>query len=383
MKHLSGKRIGTAVVTAGILLAAGALLCFPAAAADGARRGIGYCLNLLIPSLFPFMVLSAYLVKSGTAGSLGRFFAPVTRFLFRLPGSAAAAVFLSFIGGYPVGARAVAALRAQNEITEKEAQRMLCFCVNSGPAFVISSVGCMMLGDLRAGFILFVSQILASLLLGIACRFTLREEESGRSSPQKPERAVALVASVSDASRGMVAMCAFVVLFAVLVSLLLASGTASAFSHFLLSIGVPRAAAECLLSAVLEVTGGCMDAIGAGVPLLLISFIIGWGGLCVHFQVLSAASQIRISRLRFTLFRFLHGVLAAFFTNLFLRFYPTTISVFSSTSQPLTYQISGSAPAACALFLLCVTFLLTIQKFPIAKKEIKNNPFQPRKNMLK
>ena len=368
MKHLSGNSVRFLLISVCTLLAAAALLLFPMSAADGARRGIGYCLNLLIPSLFPFMVFSAFLIKSGISSRLGRFLSPVTRFLFRLPGCSAAAIFMSLIGGYPVGARAIAALYAQNDISEKEAQRMLCFCVNSGPAFVISTVGGMMLGDLRAGLILFVSQILASLLLGIACRFTLWEPPSDRRESAKAEPSSALIASAADASRGMASMCAFVILFAVLVSVLIQSGLSDAFSRLLLKAGFPYAAASSLLSVLLEVTGGCMDAVVAGAPLLFLSFAIGWGGLCVHFQVLSAAANVRISRLRFTLFRLLHGLCAAFLTNLFLRMFPVTVSVFSSTDQPLSGHLSGSAPAACALFLLCMAFLLTLQKFPVLRK---------------
>ena len=59
---------------------------------------------------------------------------------------------------------------------------------------------------------------------------------------------------------------------------------------------------------------------------------------------------------------------AAFLTNLFLRMFPVTVSVFSSTNQPLSGGLSGSAPAACALFLLCMAFLLTLQKFPVLRK---------------
>ena len=163
-------------------------------------------------------------------------------------------------------------------------------------------------------------------------------------------------------------MCAFVILFAVLVSVLIQSGLSDAFSRLLLKAGFPYAAASSLLSVLLEVTGGCMDAVVAGAPLLFLSFAIGWGGLCVHFQVLSAAANVRISRLRFTLFRLLHGLCAAFLTNLFLRMFPVTVSVFSSTDQPLSGHLSGSAPAACALFLLCMAFLLTLQKFPVLRK---------------
>lgn len=367
MKKITGNSLRWCLIACGAFVAAAGLLLYPVSAADGARRGIGYCLNLLIPSLFPFMVLSAFLVKSGLSDWMGRLFSPVTKFLFRLPGCSAPAILMSLIGGYPVGARAVASLREQNDITEKEAQRMLCFCVNSGPAFVISTVGGMMLGNLRSGILLFFSQILASLILGILCRFTLREPSREHPSSIKAIPQSALIASAADASRGMAAMCSFVILFAVLVSVLIESGISDACSHLLSRLGVPQAASDCLLSVFLEVTGGCMDAVGAGAPLLFLSFAIGWGGLCVHFQVLSAASKIGISRLRFTLFRLLHGILAAFLTNLFFRLFPVTVSVFSSTSQPLSGKLSGSAPAAAVLFLLCMAFLLSVHKNSPAK----------------
>ena len=54
-----------------LMVLAFALLFYSNAAVNGARRGIGYCLNILIPSLFPFMVLSTYLIKCGISEKLG------------------------------------------------------------------------------------------------------------------------------------------------------------------------------------------------------------------------------------------------------------------------------------------------------------------------
>ena len=342
------KTIARLLLPLGVLCAAAALLLYPTQAAAGAKRGIGYCVDILIPSLFPFMALSVFVVKSGLAASMGRFAAGPCRVLFGLPGSAAAAIVMSMVGGYPVGARAVAALCQEGEITPREAARMLCFCVNSGPAFVLSVVGAGLLHSAQAGILLLVSQLSASLLLGLLCGIGVPRGRTGRAAPKRGMGAAeALICSASDAARSMLSMCCFVLLFAVLLGLLRVFVTS------------PAAA---LLSAALEVTGGCSDAAALRLPLWLFSFAIGWGGLCVHFQILSSVQGIPIGIPRFLLFRFLHGALAAGITFGLCRLFPETAPAFSNTAAPLHGALAGSLPAAGAILLLCVLLLFQCRR---------------------
>ena len=108
---------------------------------QGAYEGLLFCAQILIPSLFPFMVLSSFVVNCGISGILSRFLAPVTKSFFRLPGSAGVTILLSMFGGYPVGARGIRTLLDRGLITREEGARMLCFAVGAGPAFVIFAVG--------------------------------------------------------------------------------------------------------------------------------------------------------------------------------------------------------------------------------------------------
>ena len=127
----------------GIGLAGGAaaLLCYPQQAMEAARSGLLLCGNVIIPSLFPFFVLSALVVELGLAGALGRLLEPLMGVLFRVNGSCASAVALGFLGGYPVGARTAIELYRKGMCTKTEAQRLLAFCNNSGPAFILGVVG--------------------------------------------------------------------------------------------------------------------------------------------------------------------------------------------------------------------------------------------------
>ena len=99
-----------------IISAAAMILVFPSAAANGISDGMRYAAEMLIPSLFPFMVISSFLIRSGASDSFGKAFAPVTEKLFGLPKDCGAAIILSFIGGFPVGAKCVRLLYDEGKI---------------------------------------------------------------------------------------------------------------------------------------------------------------------------------------------------------------------------------------------------------------------------
>lgn len=267
-----GRLVFAAVAAA---LAAAGILCFPGQCAQGAKRGLSFCGNILIPSIFPFLVLSVFVVKSGVSKALSRLLDPVTKRLFRLPGSAGATVLIGLTGGYPSGARGIKALLDSGEITQKQARRMLCFTVGAGPAFVISVTGSGLLGSVQTGIILFISQLSAALVLGILVGLFARGEEApaeahgGASSASMPVSS-ALVEAASDGASSMISMCSFVILFSALLVILDQSGISSFLKEVFSSFGLPDRIASSLVPVLLEVTTGSTAAAsaGAGAPFL-------------------------------------------------------------------------------------------------------------------
>ena len=138
---LSRERVRDAMLGLALLCATLALMLYPQPAMEAARSGLRLCYNVIIPSLFPFFVLSSLVVELGLAGYLGRLLEGLMRPLFRVGGACASAVALGFIGGYPVGAKTAIGLYESGQCTRTEAQRLLAFCNNSGPAFILGVVG--------------------------------------------------------------------------------------------------------------------------------------------------------------------------------------------------------------------------------------------------
>lgn len=339
---------------AAIAAALAGIFLYPAQCGEGVRRGLMMCGSLVIPSLFPFMALCEFIGYSGWSARLGRWASPVTRRLFGIRAPVGAAVVMGFIGGYPVGARSTAALYRDGMIGREEARRMLCFCVNGGPAFVMSAVGVGMLRSPATGWLLLLVHWLSSLLLGaglgrIWSRRPPRDwAEEGPIADVNPGRRMSLseafVEGTASASSGMFSICAFVILF---------SGVLSLLGALPLREGTVR-----VLSALLETTSGCREMAAVGAPLPLISAALGFGGICVHFQVLSCAGEFRPRLPLFLLCRAAHAGLSYLLCSLAVRLIPGTVPAISNAVNPVFAGMASTVPASAALLCTAAVLLL-------------------------
>lgn len=334
------------------------LLRFPSKAGDGVLYGINLCIKTIIPSLFPFMVLSSFFAESGLCEKLGQSFETLTMFLFRQPGISSSVILLSNIGGLPIGAKMIKLLYENEKITKEQGQRLLLFCINPGPAFVISSVGYYMLGSSKAGVILFVSQMTASLTVGVLTRFISNGkdmETAIKPSIEKPKIAQSLVNAATQSTYSMIAICGWVVIFSSLERLI---------DIFQLSEGL-----KLFLNCILEVTNGCSSACGK-LPIPIIAGIIGWSGLCAHFQVMSSVIKLKMKLKYFLTGRIINGALSVIICQVLLHFFPIEENVFFSSTQNISASSSACFSVSLGMFFMCLLLLLG-DNFRLGKKDHK------------
>lgn len=371
VKSIRRSSLNTLLLLVVCIGAAWLLLAWPQATASGISRGLSICSSIIIPSLFPFLVLAGFLVKSGLSVSIGRRLERLTRLLFGLPGCCAAGILIGLVGGYPAGGIAVGELVRQGSITRSQGRRMLSFCVNGGPAFIISAVGAAMLGNLEYGFMLYAAHIAASILLGIFLRIEASPEDKipPNKSLQKAAPAVkrlspapAFVESVNSACRSMLVMCGFIVLFASFLSLADGSGFSALIESKLARITGPNSPVNsCLLPCLLEVSCGSVEASHAGaIAPLLLGLTLGWGGLSVHCQIAATLQDLHLMSWRFFAARILHAALGGLLTVILFRYLPVATMAYHSFSEKIIIPYSTSASASAALLSLCALFLLTI-----------------------
>ncbi len=371
----AGRRFGTvyrALLGLAVLLTALGLVLYTGESIETAGRAAAMCMEVILPSLFPFLVVSNLIIGLGFAEAVGRIAAPVMRRVFRLNGSCASVFLMGIVGGYPVGARAAITTYEQGLCTKTECERMLSFCNNSGPAFVLGVVGTGVFADSRAGLLLYLSHVLASLTVGVLFRFYRRQEPLSRPrslsrTPARPARV--FVDAVRSGLAGVGNISAFVIFFAVAVNLLFASGVLGTLAQGIAAplghLGVNSAGVERMLVGAIEMTSGLTSLKGAeagmNARLSMAAFLLGWAGISIHCQVLSFLGDSGLSLLPYLTGKLLHAVLSAVYTALFLHFFPIAVSTaaIAAGQVEILTQMNAVACLVCAL-INCACVLLAM-----------------------
>lgn len=358
----------------GLMGATLALLLYPQESMEAARTGLELCGNVIIPSLFPFFVLSSLVVELGLAGYLGRLLEGVMRPLFNVSGACASAFALGFIGGYPVGAKTAISLYQNGMCSKVEAERLLAFCNNSGPAFILGVVGAGVFASSRIGVLLCLAHAMASVCIGVLFRFYGGKAERGkRRRREMPPRfqaqrfTAAFTGAVKNSFLSTLNICAFVIFFTVVIQMLVTSGflpgLAQVLGTVLAPFGMTPEWARRLLTGLVEISSGVWTLSGEGTlrgRLTMAAFILGWAGISVHCQVLSFLGDSGLSPRTYLLGKLLHGGLAALFTAALARLVPMEAPVADYLAQQVADIAGTDFSSALVVSVVCawVVFLL-------------------------
>lgn len=320
------------------------LVLFTKSNFNAAKKGITLWANNVVPSLFPFFVAVELLKHTNLIYFLSIKLDKYMKPIFNLPGVASFPFVMGLISGYPVGAKIVSDLYSNNLCTQKEAERMLAFTNNSGPLFIIGTVGCSFYSNTSIGILLLISHILSSICVGIILgiisriksatnKFTANSRQSAStnnfSSLLQDDIKIAdlggiLGSAILSAIKSILMIGGFVTIFSVILSILSNTKILTILSYFISNIfHINPDYIVGLLTGFLEFTNGLykISTINnkmLSINLILSSFIIGFGGISVTLQVLNIISKNKLSIKTYIFGKLLHGTISALFTFLIL-----------------------------------------------------------------
>ena len=318
------------------------IIIFPDISKQAVSRGILISANVIIPSLFPFTVCILIILKSNFILS-NHFLGKITYFLFGHNIKMFFVFVLSLIGGYPTGAKLINELYEQKEINKKTANIMLTYCVNAGPAFIISVVS-LNFSVKSIGYVLFFTHISSSVLMALLCSKFLKKENYFYNYNKINNKAFFdnLISSVADASKSMLQICGFIIIFTVINAYL---------DLFFNSVPIIRYA-----SYLTEVT----SAIGKTNNVYLVSFLLGFSGFCIWCQIIAISNNRKINLLKFVFARILHGSISFIFTKIVFRFLNIKIATFSNEIFIKSDVIYSNISVTISLVVLMSVFLIFI-----------------------
>lgn len=312
----------------------------PNVCTSGASKGLLLSGRVIIPSLFPFTACVLFIMKSGGLSLLG-FTAPFAKKVFHLPPEQFSLMLLSFIGGYPVGAKLLNEAVKSGKISKENAGIMLNYCVNAGPAFIVLAVGGGILGSKKIGYILLAAHITASLILCLFFGFFIKNYTVvSKNTVENFSAADNFVSAVSDAASTVFSVCAYVILFSAINEYI------NCFSE---KISVFK-----FISPLLEVT----NAVTGMRNIVIIAFLLGFAGVSVWCQIFSMGKHIKINFAVFTLSRIAHGILSAVITALLLKAFGIAVTVSAAVKYTPTYN-----GIALSLSMLSMVIVLIISLF--------------------
>ena len=244
----------------------------------GAQSGVQLCLITVIPSLFPFFVLSI-LLNSTLSGFQLPFLGKIGQ-LCGIPTGAEPLLISGFLGGYPVGAQGIAEAFKAGQLSRQTAQRMLAFCNNPGPAFLFGMVASFFPESWMV-WALWAIHISGALFTAVILPSPTTDDctlsgKSAMSANQIMARALSAMGTV----------CGWIIVFRVLVEFL------QRWILFLLPVSF-----QVAVAGMLELSNGCcflplienMD-----MRFILCSGMLAFGGLCVTMQTISVSSGLSI-----------------------------------------------------------------------------------------
>lgn len=341
------------------------ILFNPQSSVEYARSGIWLCTEVLAPSLFPFFVCSGLLIYSGFCEALSKAFRPVMRPLFNVGGAGAAAFILGIISGYPLGASTACKLYDGGYLSKPECERLLAFCNNSGPLFILGSVGVAIYHSPKIGMLLYLSHIAAAFSVGLIFRFYKKNEVAAENIPiytQESGLGEVFQKALAGSINSILTVCGAVVFFSVIANII----------ADMLSNG---SVLKTLFIAASELTSGISGI--ASLPLSLWSKLVlsaataGFAGFCVHLQVMGVAAGRGLSLVPYIIGKILHALLAAAYMTILLQIFPITAQVFAGGATVSGAFFAASVytvVTAAALALVAAVILIFGRKKRVYKR---------------
>lgn len=310
------------------------LIIFSKSNIQAVKNSLSIWINNVIPSLFPFFIATELLNHTNIPRVIGNMFNKIMRPIFNVPGIGAYALIMGIVSGYPVGAKIVTNFRNQNLCTKEEAERLITFTNNSGPLFILGTVGITLFYDSSIGLLLLFTHILSCITVGFIFRFWKSKVKEKRNTDTIDTNITfnslgdVLSKSIISSINSIVLIGGFIVLFGIILSILQKTYILNMLKNIFIPcfniLNIRTDFIVPILTGILELTNGIVAVSSIACKnlttnIIISAFLLGFGGISIMLQVLSIISKSDISIKPYILGKLLQGLLAAFYTFIIIN----------------------------------------------------------------
>lgn len=292
---------------AALTFVAGAIIIYPERYVSSCFQGFAMWAECVLPSLFPFMVITLIFIKSGVAEKSALPLKRLTGF-FKLPPAAAVCFVISICSGYPAGSKAVVEFYEGGCLNSNDCKRLAAICSTSGPLFIIGSIGVKMMGDKSAGWKILLAHAAAVLVTGLL--FSLFSKRRNQSKMRRaPVDDNVLYNSFYGAVISVAVAGGFIAFFCVAGQIIADFNLLYPLEKLLCLITDPSSA-KAVSKGLIEATSGCRALSEADGKLMLplAGFLITFGGVSIVFQQLCYLLKAKVNAFYFIGVKLFQGI---------------------------------------------------------------------------
>jgi hypothetical protein len=282
-------------------------ILFPDAVKNGVKTGLENGFSILLPALFPYMVVSLIFVRTGGATYISKFLYPLFSWLCGLTKKGVSIYILALFCGYPNGARLASFAYNNKEIDKVELLKLFAFSNIPGFGFCVAFFGGSLFNDINLGIKIYLSFVVASMIFAVLLSFIYKGKEYPEKESKNLDISQAIVSSILESVNSIIAVIAFVCFFSSIINII---GT---------TINNPIFTA--IMSAFFEITVGSATIIKTfdpNISIYLCVFFFGFSGLSIIFQSLSFLKKNDINILLFLFLRIIYAILSVIIFGLFM-----------------------------------------------------------------
>lgn len=325
-------------------------------------NAINNCINLIIPSLYIFLIISDFVITSNIYTLLSKPFSLISRYVFKIPEHFFSIYMISNIGGYPIGAKLISDMINEDKIDFKTAEDMMNYCYFSGPAFIIGIVGTNIYSDFKIGIIIFVSIFMSNFIIAALIGLSRDIPESHTPEPELNIEFDNFIKSIYSGGKSICKICAIIIFFSSIICIMdncnIISTIAGLIDRY---TQLDYSDSVAVIKSFVEISNITLfKPHSKTVP--LITSLLSFGGLCILLQIKSINSKISLRY--FFIIRVIAMLLSYFICKLL---YLTTYDFLSVTFSPVYIPHSQNSPII-TIFLLIMTILFLLK---ISMEKIK------------
>lgn len=268
---------------------------------ENIQFAINIWINTLIPSIFPFILLSSFLINYGFIDLLCLLFGNITEKIFHLPKEATFAIITSIFTGFPTGSKYVKDLLKEKKINIQEANHLIMFTNYSNPLFVVFGIGETLLHNKNVGYLIFFSHLFTGLFIGFLTRNKINNINKKLENEKRRKKFInVLLDAIDNSFKILINMLGIIIFFLIIITII-----NKIFKESLLTL---------IIDGIIEMTSGinlivAKKNISNRLKASIVGFFISFSGLSVHFQIKSIIDDTEINYKNFLFARIFHAIL--------------------------------------------------------------------------